>query len=134
MSKELVASCTKAKIYSAKNILFVIMDKETQIEINDAKEITQTLKDLEDFSKTAMLIDISKMLFISKDARKHFAEQTDPNIKAIAIIMSSAIQKTFANMYLKFANPQIPTRMFLSEDEAIRWLVTQSTNRNLQAK
>ena len=126
MSKEFVTSCTKANIYSETNILFVIMDKETQIEFNDAKEITQTLKDLEDFSKTAMLIDISKMLFISKEARKHFAEQTDPNIKAIAIIMSSTIQKTFANMYLKFANPQIPTRMFLSENEAIRWLVTHS--------
>jgi hypothetical protein len=77
----------------------------------------------------ANLIDIRNMLFIDSKARAYAAAQYRPHVAGTAIIVESKISSYFANLYLKFSLPKVPTRMFTSEEEALKWLHEQMKKR-----
>ena len=68
------------------------------------------------------LIDIRDMLFIDSKTRAYAAAQYRPHVAGTAIIIDSRISSYFANIYLKFSQPKVPTRLFTKEDEAVNWL------------
>jgi len=49
-------------------------------------------------------------------------KETQPYTLATAFVLKSLPQKILASMYLKIIKPQIPTRFFKSEKEALTWL------------
>jgi hypothetical protein len=72
------------------------------------------------------LVDIRGLLYIEQEAREAFAAQSSPCLSGIAILLSSGLHRTLANLYLSVSRPRIPTRMFTSRDEAVRWLLTMN--------
>lgn len=70
----------------------------------------------------ANLIDIRDMMFIDSKTRSYAAAQFRPHVAATAIIVESRVSSYFANLYLKFSKPKIPTRLFTKVDEAEKWL------------
>jgi hypothetical protein len=75
------------------------------------------------------LIDIRNMLFIDSKTRAYAAAQYRPHVAGTAIVIDSKISSYFANIYLKFSQPKVPTRLFTNEDEAVRWLQEQMQKR-----
>lgn len=70
----------------------------------------------------ANLIDIRDMMFIDSKTRSYAAAQYRPHVAATAIVVESRMSSYFANLYLKFSRPKIPTRLFTKLDEAEMWL------------
>jgi hypothetical protein len=70
----------------------------------------------------ANLIDIRNLMFIDSKTRTYAAEQYRPHVAATAIVVESRMSSYFANLYLKFSKPKIPTRLFTKLDEAENWL------------
>ncbi len=70
----------------------------------------------------ANLFDIRNMMFIDSKTRAYAAEQYRPHVAASAIVVESRMSSYFANLYLKFSKPKIPTRLFTKMDEAESWL------------
>lgn len=70
----------------------------------------------------ANLIDIRDMLFADAKARAYGAEQYRPHVAGQAILIESKISSYFANIFLKFSRPKLPTKLFTVEEEAIEWL------------
>lgn len=68
------------------------------------------------------IVDMRKALLITSKARKYFAGQNRDTVNALAILASSKIHATFANFYLKFDKPNVETRLFSDEENAIKWL------------
>jgi hypothetical protein len=75
------------------------------------------------------LIDIRNMLFIDSKTRAYAAAQYRPHVAGTAIVIDSKISSYFANIYLKFSQPKVPTRLFSDEQEAVKWLHEQMQKR-----
>jgi hypothetical protein len=77
----------------------------------------------------ANLVDVRNMLFIDSKTRAYAAAQYRKHVAGQAILIDSKISSYFANIFLKFSQPKVPTRLFTSEDEALRWLREQMAKR-----
>jgi hypothetical protein len=77
----------------------------------------------------ANLIDIRNMLFIDSKTRSYAAAQYRPHVAGTAIIIDSKISSYFANIYLKFSQPKVPTRLFTTEEDGVKWLKEQMQKR-----
>jgi len=77
----------------------------------------------------ANLIDVRNMLFIDSKTRAYAAAQYREHVAGAAIIIDSRISSYFANLFLKFSQPKVPTRLFSNEEEAIKWLREQMDKR-----
>ena len=73
----------------------------------------------------ANLIDIRNVSFIDSKARAYGAEQYRSYVAGQAILIESKISSYFANLFLKFSRPKVPTKLFTKENEALAWLKTQ---------
>lgn len=69
------------------------------------------------------LADIRNLKSVDNDARDYLAsDEACRFITAIAIITGNRIQKLFANFYLIFSKPGVPTQLFTDKRKAIQWL------------
>lgn len=77
----------------------------------------------------ANLIDIRDLFFIDSRTRAYAAEQYRPHVAGQAILIESTISSYFANLFLKFSNPKVPTKLFTKEADALLWLKEQMAKR-----
>ncbi len=98
---------------------------KSDIDVNDAKEIVRIAGELSGSIKHVNLVDMRKMTFINNEARKHFAQQDKSTVYAIGVVINSKVQRSLVNLYFKFNQPIIPTKMFDTPEDAIAWLKTQ---------
>ena len=108
-------------------ILTMKMLHKSDIHENDAVEICKVAEGITKDKIHCNLVDISEMTFISKKAREVFASQEKKTIKAVAIVSNSMLHKSLLNLYFKFSNPSIPTKVFGDKEKAKDWL-----NKNLK--
>ena len=67
----------------------------------------------------ANLIDVRKLFFVDTKTREYAAAQYRPHVAGQAILIESRFSSYFANLFLKFSKPKVPTRLFTKEEEAI---------------
>jgi len=77
----------------------------------------------------ANLIDVRDLFFIDSRTRAYAAAQYRPHVAGQAILIDSTISSYFANLFLKFSQPKVPTKLFTKEEEALRWLKEQIEKR-----
>lgn len=122
----------KAKVgYDGKGILEIRMLPKSTIDLKAAIAIVDHALEITQKAVHCNLVDIRDMSYISNEAQKHFADQNNTHVPAVAILMNSAVQKNLTNIYFRFSNPMIPTRAFDNEDKAMEWLqskLEESTN------
>jgi hypothetical protein len=69
------------------------------------------------------LVDSSSMRKSSKDVRDYGAkEMTDESTIAVAVIVSSIINKIAMNLFLTFSKPTYPVKAFSDHASALKWL------------
>ena len=73
----------------------------------------------------ANLIDVRNMIFVDAQTRNYSAQMYRKHVAGVAIIIESSVSTYFANFYLKFSRPKIPTRLFTSIEDAETWLLEQ---------
>lgn len=78
-----------------------------------------------EYPKRGTLIDACELVFLSSQIRQYFGAQKKDNLVAWAILISSSVQKTLANLYMQFTKKATPTKVFSDHDEAISWLKEQ---------
>ena len=71
-----------------------------------------------------LLIDIQAIKSIDREARAYYAGPEITDVNAIALLVDFAVSQVIANFYLRINKPTIPTKMFTSEREALKWLQT----------
>ena len=69
------------------------------------------------------LADIRNLKSVDNDARDYLAsDEACQFISAIAIVTGNRIQQLFANFYLIFSQPTIPTKLFTNKEKGLQWL------------
>ncbi len=112
------------KIYS-----YIAINKAS-IDLDTLKEMTKIGDEWNGNRLCANLIDLRDMLFIDSKTRTYAAAQYREHVAGQAILIDSRISSYFANLFLKFSKPKVPTRLFTDEFEARNWLKEQIEKRN----
>lgn len=94
-----------------------------RIDLNEAKQNSEAVNKLFVDKKFPLLIDITAIHTITREARAHFAvKNRETNITCFAIVTNSEVGKIVGNFFFKLNSPDVPARMFTNEDQAIEWL------------
>ena len=97
------------------------------IGIEEARENSVAVNSLFTGTKYPLLVNISEIHSITKEAREFFAvRDRDTNITSFAIVTKSEVGKMVANFFFIFNRTGVPARMFTNESKAIAWLKNQS--------
>jgi hypothetical protein len=90
----------------------------------DAKENLALALSATEGRRRPLLIDIRGAQPLDADARHHYSGQAlVDSFSALALLVeASPLGRMMGNVYLRVARPGIPTRLFVEEDPAIRWL------------
>lgn len=68
------------------------------------------------------LIDMKGLSGITREAREYLAKEGTELIRAGAFIIRSPLTEMMGNLFLSINKPQVPTRLFTGEEEALVWL------------
>ncbi|WP_045463035.1 DUF7793 family protein [Sporocytophaga myxococcoides] len=94
--------------------------------IIDLKAVQNSIKEREKLAKKAPLLviaDISKIEYITRDARAFLAGPSNKTL-ATAIVFHSKIQEVIGKIYIKFHKPKTPVKLFTRISDAHEWLQT----------
>ena len=108
-------------------ILFAdLTTEELAMENVDAQE---RIRDSLNKEKTRVLIDITKVTEIAKEARDYFANERTSSIqRATALLINSPVSRIIGNFFMGLNKPISPTKLFTDPQEAIKWLQTFSND------
>ena len=99
-----------------------------QATLEHAKEnvdAQERLRDSLNKAKTRVLIDMTSVIEISKEARDYFANERTASIqRATALLIGSPVSRVIGNFFMGLNKPISPTRLFTDPHKAIQWLHT----------
>jgi hypothetical protein len=91
--------------------------------VEDARDFVSAFAKLANGKARPLLADIREMKSISKEVRNFFANDEQVKmITASALIVGSPVSRLIGNFFLGLNKPNIPVRLFDSEEEAVEWL------------
>jgi len=102
--------------------LHIVFKSKVSIDLSIAEEISAATKELIGDQPHGNIVDTRKGMFITSDARKHFAEQKSDGIVGIAILINSKVQSGLANLYFKFTKREVENKIFNDEATAKSWI------------
>ncbi len=72
-----------------------------------------------------LLVRLLKVKGQSVEARTYYASSDDANetVTKVALLIKSPVSRMMGNIYMGIQKPRNPTKLFTSEDEAVRWLL-----------
>ena len=106
-------------------ILRVVMHPAADMTLEKLKENFEAIKQLLGNNRALVLINTKTSFKFRSEARSYAAiNEGTINRVATAFVVNSFANKLIVNLYIKFNKPVVPTRMFLSEENALKWLKT----------
>jgi len=118
---ELIKRDDQIDVYNALN--------ECTVDMETAEAMTKAGDEWNGDALCANLVDIRDMLFVDSKVRNYAAAQYRPHVAGSAILTGSVFNVYFANLFMKFSQPKVPTKVFNDEDAAIAWLKEQMAKR-----
>lgn len=97
--------------------------RNAHIDLEAAKANSIAVNNLYVDRKFPLLIDITEIHSITKEARSHFSvKNRETNINSFALLTNSELGKIVANFFFSLNSPGVPARMFTDEERALEWL------------
>ena len=89
----------------------------------DAIENVRAMKSLVKGRRYPVLADMRLFKGVDREVRAYYAgPETTGVVSAVAIIVRSLAQRVMGNWFITWNKPQFPSRLFTSQDEAMKWL------------
>jgi hypothetical protein len=112
-------------IFESSGIVKCCIHKGYFLELVDAKENVEVIKQFANGNALPVLVDIRQSKGGSKESRAYFASEEVGKVQsACALLVSSPLSRLIGNFFIGFNKTKFPTKLFLKEDEAITWLKT----------
>ena len=105
-----------------------LLANQTTVELaKENVDAQERLRDGMNKAKTRVLIDMTSVTEISKEARDYFANERTASIqRATALLIGSPVSRVIGNFFMGLNKPVSPTRLFTDPHKAIQWLHTFS--------
>lgn len=105
------------------NIYRLLIREDADIELQDAIDLIRIGTEMTRGMRVVAVVDAKRNFTISGEARKYFAENTvRQQFAATAIITGSLAQRLIINFFINMNRPEVPTRLFRNETDAMAWL------------
>ena len=129
--KELKVETSTQKLYwdSDNDIVWgeLFADQVTEELAKENVDAQESVRDAVSKAKTRVLIDMTAVSEISKEARDYFANERTASIqRATALLIGSPVSRVIGNFFMGLNKPISPTRLFTDPQKAIQWLHTFS--------
>ena len=100
-------------------------DIKTQGLAKENIDAQERIRDNLNKKKTRVLIDMTAVSEITKEARDYFANERTASIqRATSLLISSPVSRIIGNFFMGLNKPISPTRLFTEPQKAIKWLQT----------
>lgn len=94
-----------------------------EVSADDARENLAVTRELTGGQRMPVLVDLRRVRSQSAEARALFAGPEATAVSAaVALLIGSPLSRVVGNFYLGFNRPEVPTRLFTDETEAMQWL------------
>ncbi len=103
-------------------ILYSISKKGSQYTLEDTKIRFAEFKKIIGNNKICMLIEVTNSNESTREIRNYAAEELPKIVKAIAMVSTSPVGKMIANLFFTIKTQPYPTKMFMNEKDAKKWL------------
>ena len=129
--KELRVETSTQKLYwdSENEIVWgqLFADQLTEELAKENIDAQENIRDGVNKAKTRVLIDMTAVTAISKQARDYFANERTASIqRATALLIGTPVSRVIGNFFMGLNKPISPTRLFTDPRKAIQWLHTFS--------
>lgn len=95
-----------------------------EIDLKMARENSKAVNSFFTGSKFPLLVDTRAIKSMTRDARQHFTiRNRDSHVNRLAIVIKSPVSKVIANFFMGVNKPDVPSKIFNSEEKAITWLI-----------
>lgn len=123
MMSEIIETRTQKMWLGEDGIIYAVVLPNAELSLEDAVENTAAEARLAGGQKRPLLGDIRATKSISREVREHFAgDFVQTFATAVALIVSSPLSKTIANLVILINKPRYPMKMFTTQEEAVEWL------------
>jgi hypothetical protein len=92
------------------------------ITLDAAIDCTKIRMELSNGVTRPMFTDARNAKDIDKEARDYLGKHGTEYVKAGAFLIKSQLQLIVGNLFFAFNKPPVPSKLFMNEDEALRWL------------
>lgn len=97
--------------------------RDAPFERRDAVEALDVIGQLAGGSRRALLMDITKLRSMSREARAFFSEPARADVLlAVALQIGSPLSRAIGNIFLGLNRPAVPIKLFNDEGSALEWL------------
>lgn len=109
----------------ADGIMYIRISSEKEESVELVKEMVQKMGEMVEYKQVPLLARHEDFALPGKANRDYWAKKEScPYSKADAFMVGSTGFRLIANFYLRVNKPERPTKMFVDEKEAIKWLKT----------
>ena len=129
--RELKEETSTQKLYwdTEKEIVWgeLFTNQTTEELAKENVDAQERIRDSMNKEKTRVLIDMTAVTEISKEARDYLANERTASIqRATALLIGSPVSRIIGNFFMGLNKPISPTRLFTDPRKAIQWLHTFS--------
>ncbi len=126
MKSATIENIAEIRYYPEDEIIAVIYTQNVIVDENIIKEVVATSTQLADVDKFGLLLDTSRVLYVTKEARDLAGELEKHRVKALAVVLKNSIHREIFNLFQNFTTPPYPTKGFSDFDKAYKWLKESS--------
>jgi len=101
---------------------FVVVQMKPRVRetLDDARELVEAGTRLAGTPNYALFVDLRAPFSMDPGVREFYARRAET--KALALLIDSGFGRVAGNLFLSLNVPKFPTRLFTTEDDAVRWL------------
>lgn len=113
-------------ILRSDNIIHVDYSKNVTLDVDLQVSMRKVFDELAEGKKLHFIFSAAEGFTLTKEAREN-SDVRDKNspISAYGIVANNLAYKLIANFYLRVNKPKVPFKIFLTVEDAAKWLYTQ---------
>ncbi|WP_051590778.1 DUF7793 family protein [Flavobacterium daejeonense] len=104
-------------------ILFSRFQGGVEVDVERMKEAVKLREEISSGVNQYWLYDITRVKFITKEARDYADQYGQNYLHAVAVLVNSHITKFIFNTYIKLKKPIMPFFVFTNKKKALGWLL-----------
>ena len=111
-----------AKFSVEDGVIHFVYKQGEELDLQGAIQVVADRLKAQGNTSFPIICDIRGLKSVNKEARDYLAKEGSSKVSAVALVVGSPARKVMSNFYLAVNKPDVPTRLFISEEDALTYL------------
>ena len=111
-----------AKFSVENGVIHFVYKQGVELDLYAARQVVADRLKAQGNTSFPVICDIRGLKSVNKEARDYLAKEGSSKVSAVALVVGSPARKVMSNFYLSVNKPDVPTKLFISEQEALEYL------------